>query len=128
MTTIHYLGNEFISEDSLAIEIAEKIKYKYPNIKFEKIDTFQKLMSIANNQIFMDVCQGIKKVRLITNTEDFLHIRRTTAHDLDFGFFLQLNKKLGEIKKVRIICLPVEEYDGLLDDVCKIIEEIGEDK
>ena len=29
MITIHYLGNEFVKKDSLAIKLAEKLKDKY---------------------------------------------------------------------------------------------------
>ena len=61
---------------------------------------------IKDKYYFMDVCEGLNKAKLINDLAVFENIRTITGHDLDFGFFLQLNDRLGEIDKVRIICLP----------------------
>ncbi|MEK6917148.1 MAG: hypothetical protein AABW92_05385 [Nanoarchaeota archaeon] len=125
MITIHYLGNEFIKEDSLAIELVKKIKDKYKEkVKFQKIQTFEDLISMKDKYYFMDVCEGITKTRLINDIAVFENIRRITSHDMDFGFFLKLNDKLGEINKIRIICLPQKDYKELEIDVDNILKKL----
>ena len=125
MITVHYLGNEFIKEDSLAIELVKKIKDKYKEkVKFQKIQTFEDLISMKDKYYFMDVCEGITKTRLINDIAVFENIRRITSHDMDFGFFLKLNDKLGEINKIRIICLPQKDYKELEIDVDNILKKL----
>ncbi len=120
--TIHYLGNEFIKSDSAAINLVKKIHEKHPDVVFKKIDTFDEMMNIRGKYYFMDVCEGIERARLINDISVFENIRSITSHDLDFGFFLKLNEKLGEINKINIICLPKKEYDGMEDDVNNMIK------
>ncbi|MCM2325979.1 MAG: hypothetical protein NDI94_05950 [Candidatus Woesearchaeota archaeon] len=122
MITIHYLGNEFIKEDSLAIELAEKMKARYKDVVFKKIETFDDLMSVKDKYYFMDVCEGISSARLINDIAVFENIRSITSHDLDFGFFLKLNDKLGEVNKINIICLPKKTYDGIEKDIDNMIK------
>lgn len=125
MITIHYLGNEFVESDSLAIKTVKLIKKKYKDkISFEKIETFDDLINFEGKKYFMDVCQGIKKTVLIDDLAVFENIRSATTHDLDFGFFLQLANKLDMLDKIKIICLPQKTYKELNIDVCNIIDNI----
>jgi Ni,Fe-hydrogenase maturation factor len=118
---ISYLGNDFIKEDSLAVEICETLKKEYADIVFKKIDTFDQLMFPAL-AVFMDVCDGVDKVTMIEDIDDLDEVKTSTAHDMDFGFFLKINKALGNLDKVRIICLPKERYEGIESDIKDIIE------
>ena len=124
MITIHYLGNEFVKEDSLAIELADTLKNKFKDVKFKKIDNFEDMITIKDKYYFMDVCEGISKARLINDIAVFENIRTITSHDIDFGFFLKLNDKLGEINKVNIICIPQQSYKELEKDVGDIITKL----
>ena len=72
----------------------------------------------------MDVCEGISKAKLINDIAVFENIRAITSHDMDFGFFLKLNDKLGELNKVNIICLPQVSYKELESDVNDIIKKL----
>ena len=125
MIIIHYLGNEFIKSDSLAILTAKSLVEKYKDeIKFEKIDSFDDMIDFEGKKYFMDVAQGIDKVRLITDITEFEGIKSATAHDIDFSFFLQLSHKLGKLDELKIICLPQKTYKELDIDVCIIIDNI----
>lgn len=125
--TIHYLGNEFVKEDSLAIELAEKLKPKYKEVIFKKIETFDDLINFKDKYYFMDVCDGISTARLINDIAVFENIRTITSHDLDFGFFLKLNDKMGEINKINIICLPKKTYAGIEKDIENMIKILVKD-
>ena len=125
MITIHYLGNEFVKQDSLAIKTAEKLKDNFKKeVVFKKIDTFDDMINVKDKYYFMDVCEGLSKARLINDIAVFENIRTITSHDLDFGFFLKLNDKLGELNKVNIICLPQEPYPEIEQDVENLIKKL----
>ena len=126
MIKIYYLGNEFIKSDSLAIKIVEEIKEELADkFEFVKMDTFEKIMSVKEGQIFLDVADGVKEAVLIEDMDDLEKVKTSTAHDMDFSFFLKLNNELENIKKVRIICIPQSEYKGITEDVKKILNEIA---
>jgi hypothetical protein len=58
-------------------------------------------------------------------TDDYIECgSRTTAHDLDFAFFLKLNSGLGKLKKIRIICLPQKRYTNIVQDLCRTIDRV----
>ena len=124
MKKIYYLGNEFIKGDSLAVEMAKKFSSKFPGITFEKIDTFDKMVEQADDSFYMDCAQGVDRAVLIDDIDRFLDFRRVSAHDMDFGFFLKLNKELGAIKKAKIICLPKKIYKGIEIDLSNIFRKV----
>lgn len=117
---IHVLGNEFLKEDSLALELADTLNIK--NTEFKKINTYEDLMK--NHPIILDVCKGIEKTTLITDVDEFVSRRTSTVHDMDFGFFLKLNKSLGNIEDIRIIAIPQKTYKGIEEDIKHIVEKI----
>ena len=119
---VHYLGNEFVESDSLAIRMAESLKPE--GVEFIKVHTFSQLMNIHEGQVFMDVCEGIGRAELIEDIDRFAGTKSSTAHDIDFCFFLKLKKNLGEIKKVKIICLPKKQYDNIEGDILRMIRVI----
>jgi len=124
MLTINYLGNEFISDDSLAIELAEELKEKYnDSVKFKKIETFEQMVDMTES-VYLDVSDGIKSAELITDINKFEDLHRTTAHDIDFGFFLKLNHKLERIKNIQVIVIPKKRYPNIVKDVCIIINKL----
>ena len=117
---IYVLGNEFLEQDSLALDIADNLKI--PNIRFKKIKTFDDLMK--SHPIILDVCKGVDKTTLIKDVDEFVSRRTSTVHDMDFGFFLKLNKSLGKINDVNIIAIPPKKYKGIEKDIITTIEGI----
>ena len=79
---------------------------------------------MKTHPVILDVCKGIKKASLITDIDEFISRRTATVHDMDFGFFLKLNKSLGNIDEINIIAIPLESYEGINQDIIKIIEEL----
>ncbi len=114
---IRVLGNEFLDQDSLAIELSRQIRM--PDVIFEMITQYDDLMK--THEIIMDVCKGIDKATLITDIDEFLVHRTSTVHDMDFGFFLKLNKSMGTVHNVNIIAVPQKAYKGIKEDIINII-------
>ena len=56
----------------------------------------------------IDTVVGLKEVELLTEKDlnKVVKMNRGTTHDYDLGFQLKYLKKLGKLKKVRIIGLP----------------------
>ena len=110
------LGNEFIKKDSLAKEVAMRLKEEIDiEIEFIK-DSFELLNYISEELIVLDVVQDLNEVREIAK-EDLRTESINTGHDFDASFFMQLLDM-----DVRIIGLPQEgNVDSLKEEVKKML-------
>lgn len=120
---IYVFGNKDLDFDSSAIAVAgnleEKLKShsgKKLNIEFVYINPNEDLpFAGEENVVILDVVKGISKVTVFTeqDIDKLKFARSTTAHDYDLGFQLKYLKKLGKIKKVFIIGLPIDKQVDL---------------
>jgi Ni,Fe-hydrogenase maturation factor len=107
---IYIFGNPDHPQDNLAIKISQKIKTKLPEIEFIYIKPNEDLPFINQDKVvIMDVVAGIDKVTIFTQDDlDKLVLPpRTSAHDYDLAFQLKYLKKLGKLKEIKIIGLPI---------------------
>jgi len=107
---VYVFGNTDIENDNGAIEFAKKTRVE--NIEFEFIDTNDDLPVSNNGTIYiLDTMMGIEEVTLFSEKDiDKLEVApRTTAHDYDLGFQLKYLTKIGRLKKVAIIALPMDK-------------------
>jgi Ni,Fe-hydrogenase maturation factor len=70
--------------------------------------------------IIIDTVEGIKKVALIDDLKKLKTEKIYSLHDFDLSFNLKLLQKIGRLKKVKIIGVPM---DG---DKRKILEQLKE--
>lgn len=101
---VYCFGNEFLENDKLAKELADKLKV--PGIEFIKCDSVDTLFDVKGTLYIMDVVRGLKEVTIIKDVDKLKSGKKLTCHDFDLGYFLQLMKKLGKIQEVVIIGLP----------------------
>lgn len=119
MMVVYVFGNEDVGEDKAAFEVAEKLGEDFPEIKFQKVNPNEDLPFVDQEQVLiLDVVWGLGRVEVITEKElDRLNmLGRVTAHDYDLGFQLKYLTKLGKLKEVRIIGLPMGkpiDYDSI---------------
>ncbi len=81
-------------------------------IEWEFVKPNEDLPFVGEEEVvILDVIEGINKVTVLTEKDlDKLVLPpRSSAHEYDLGFQLCYLKKLGKIKRVRIIGLPIEE-------------------
>ena len=99
---IYYFGNKYVKDDSLAINVAEKLMTEMKKIEFVYVkDTFQLIDLDLKDALILDVADSITKVTLMSS--DNVKSRGiSTTHDFDLGFFLKLNDK-----KADIVAIPV---------------------
>jgi Ni,Fe-hydrogenase maturation factor len=98
---IYIAGNKLLNEDSLPLRIVSLLKKEFPEISFEELDPSENLPS--DNLVIIDTVMGIKGVKVFSDLDSFSSNVIYSPHDYDFLFELKLNKKLGKLKKVRII-------------------------
>ncbi len=99
-------GNPLIEKDSLALRILPKLRDTFPNIEFKEIEPSESLEKEGKNLTILDVGENIDKVEIIDDIDKLQIGRIYTLHDFDLTYNLKLLKKIGKIKKVKIICIP----------------------
>lgn len=109
-------GNPDERQDNLALKVSEKLR-DLTHISFQVISPNSDIPLPENMDLYIiDTVMGIDKVTLITekDLENIILSPRTTAHDYDLGFQLKYLTKIGKIKKIFIIGLPINgkvDYD-----------------
>jgi len=103
-------GNPLSEKDNLALKLLPKLKKKFPNIEFKEIDPSESLESeIEQEKLFaLDVVHGINKIKIIKDIEQLKTNKIYTMHDFDLALNLKLLKKVGKLKEIEIIGVPVK--------------------
>lgn len=108
---VYIFGNQDLAEDNLAFKTARKLQRHFKKVEFVMVAPNEDL-PFANEKrvIVLDVIKGLEQVKFLhADALDKLILPpRTTTHDYDLGFQLKYLKKLGKLKKVRIIGIPAQ--------------------
>ena len=111
---VYCFGNEFLEEDSLAKELADTISIS--GIEFIKCNDPSEIVLDSGEIIILDVVEGIDEVILIDNIDQLKDNEIMSLHDFDLSFFLKLMKETGQIKKVKIIGIPMKGDKGKIKE------------
>ena len=103
---ISVFGNPDLKEDSAAIKLIPWLRQKYPGAEI-KIEEPAEGLKPAEDWIIVDVCAGIDKLTVFDDLDKFAAVRRVSVHDYEVITELRLLKKLGKIKRLKIICVPM---------------------
>ena len=104
---ISVFGNPDLEGDNAAIQLIPGLKQKYPRAEIMVEDPSEGLKP-ADDWVIVDACQGISRVTEFEDLDRFAAVRRLSVHDYDLAMELKLLKKLGKIKKLKIIAVPVD--------------------
>lgn len=102
-------GNPLVEKDSIALKIAGALSKK-TKAEFIECDAVDDLETFGPDLVILDPAVGIKKVELITKLSALEKTRPYSMHDFDLAITLKLLKKIGKIRTVKIIAIPVN-YD-----------------
>ncbi len=105
MKIVYVFGNPLVREDSLPLELIDKLRKEFPSLDFKEFDTVEELQERELNII--DTVKGIKKVELIEDIDKIITDKIYSMHDFDLGYNLKLLKKMKMIDKVRIFGIPM---------------------
>lgn len=122
MKTIYVFGNPLVKEDSVALQLLDKLRKKFPDINFREFDTTEDLEPERDMSI-IDVVKGIKKVELIDDIDRIVADKIYSVHDFDLGYNLKLMKKMKMIDKVKIFGIPfgIDEEKAFIE-LSRLIE------
>ena len=115
---IYVFGNPMVEGDSLALKVAKKLEKDVKNIDFMYADPNEEIKE--ENVVILDVAEGIEKVSVIEDLEKLDVGKKVSLHDFDVAFSLKLMKKVGLIKKISIIAIPMK-YN--LNKACKEVSD-----
>jgi len=121
-------GNVLVEKDNLALKLLPKLRKDFPQIEFKHIDPTENLEAeIENKKLFiLDVVEGIKKVTLIKDIDKLQTNKLYSMHDFDLAYNLKLLKKVGKLKEVEIIGVPMGMDEGeAIEEVSEISKEIN---
>jgi Ni,Fe-hydrogenase maturation factor len=109
--TIFVFGNSDLSFDSLPLRILPKLREEFPNIQFEVKDPNEEWdipeeLIILDTVISGDDTSRTKEVTVFDDIDKFTAAPRVSMHDFDALANIRLLKKLGKIKKIKIIGVP----------------------
>lgn len=103
---ITVLGNPDIKEDQAALKLIPWLKQKYPGAEIKIEDPSGGLIPV-DDWLIVDACEGIDKITEFDDLDKFEALRRVSVHDYEVITELKLLKKLGKIKKLKILAIPI---------------------
>lgn len=109
--TIFVFGNSELPADSLPLKILPELKRIFPEIDFQVKDPNED-WNIPEELTIIDTVQRIKDVAIFKDLDNFEKAPRLTMHDFDAYANLLLLKKLGKLKKIKIIGIPAPPSGG----------------
>ena len=105
---IYIFGNPLLPFDNLPLRLVPDLEKIFPNLNFTIIDPNENLKPKKGLLYIIDTIAEIKKVTVITDLDAIQLEKIYSAHDLDLGFNLKLLQKIGQLKKVIILGVPVK--------------------
>lgn len=115
---VYIFGNPDLEIDSLPIKLIPRLQRLYPEISFILKDPNEE-WDIPEETIIIDTALGLDKVTVFDDLESFTNTPNLSMHDFDALTNLRYMKKLGKLKKIKIIGIPPEI------DPNKVLEMIG---
>lgn len=102
-------GNPLVEEDNLTLKLIPRLRKEFHEIEFKEFDPTENLESeVEQGKLtILDVAQGIKKVKIVKDIDKLELIKSCSMHDFDLAYNLKLLKKIGKLKKVEIIAVPM---------------------
>lgn len=105
---ITVLGNPDLPEDNAAIKLIPWLKQKYPGAEIKVEDPSGGLIPPKVGEwLIVDACEGVDKITELEDLDKFEALRRVGVHDYEVMTELKLLKKLGKIKKLKILAIPI---------------------
>lgn len=104
--TVYVFGNPDLPMDALPIRLVPELQNKFPQHQFIVRDPLDEWDTVPETLVILDTIVGINSVQEFTSLDAFAASPRVTMHDLDLWSQLQLLKKVGKLKQVRIFGVP----------------------
>ena len=110
---VYVFGNEDVEVDAKTFAYVEKLKNNFEMLEFVKVMPNQDVPFVNEQEVaIFDTVLGISKISIFTEKDiPKLDLSpRTSVHDFDLGFQLKYLLKIGKLKKITIIGIPMNTY------------------
>ncbi len=115
--SIIFLGSEF---DRRAWEIADSLKKRCPGMRMVRAEDANGLLCIKDNDVIVRVARGIDGPAAL-RAEDLRGSGMPGLHDMDIGSFLLTLEKMGRASGVKVILVPEQADDSVMDSVGSLL-------
>ena len=102
---VFIFGNPDLEIDSLPVKLAPRLRQTFTDISFEVKDPNEE-WDVPEELTVIDTVMDLNEVTVFNDLESFDASPRLTMHDFDALANLKYLKKLGKLKKIRIIGVP----------------------
>lgn len=103
---VFVFGNEDLPQDSLPLRLLPSLRQQFTDFDFVTVDPNEE-WEVLEDLIVLDTACGITQVQVFDDLEAFAPAPRLTMHDFDALSNLRYLKKLGKLKKIKIIGVPM---------------------
>jgi len=127
---VSVFGNPDVKIDSLVVKMVPRLKKKFPKIEFRVEDPGEGLRPPSDKDrpcqwVILDVAKGVDKVRVFEDLDKLVTEKRVSLHDYDVSMELKLLKRIGKVKKLKIVSVPMEmSKRKALKEITRILEDI----
>jgi Ni,Fe-hydrogenase maturation factor len=115
---IYVCGNSLVENDSMPIRILHDLRGLLPEIEFVMYDPTENFPE-GDPVYFLDTALDIREVLVMDDPSKLLDSPRNSVHDSDLAFQLKMMKKLGELPRIYIFCVPEK---GRKDDILRSLK------
>jgi hypothetical protein len=121
---VSVFGNPDLKEDSLVVGLVPELRKKFPGVEFRVEDPVEGLKPPKDGLwVILDVAEGIDRVRVFEKVDKLVEERGVSLHDYEVGMELKLLKKLGKIKDLKIIAVPMGmEEEKVLKEMIEVLQ------
>ncbi len=105
---VYLIGNPLVPEDSLPLLLKTDLEKIFSQHEFIEADPNENFVP-ERNSLIIDTIIGLDEVRLFDSLDDFADHKLTSPHDYDLLFHLKLLIKLGKVKDIILLGLPLTQ-------------------
>lgn len=127
--TVFVFGNEDVPEDSAPLLLCDRLSVDFPMLKFVKVAPNADLPFAGQDSVtIFDTVGGIQTIQVF-HEDDLGHLvlsPRTSVHDFDLGFQLKFLMKLGKLRHITLVGLPMRvniPYDSIHETFRKLVAQ-----
>ena len=110
---VYVFGNEDVEMDAKTFEYVEKLKHDFDKLEFVRVSPNSDVpFSNEEDVVIFDTVLGIENIHIFSEKDiDKVQLSpRNSVHDFDLGFQIKYLLKLGKLKKISIIGIPMNKH------------------
>ena len=123
---VSVFGNPDVKIDSLVVKLVPKLQKKFSELEIRVEDPSEGLKPPEKGMwVILDVAKGVDRIRVFEDLDKLVTEKWVSLHDYDVSMELKLLKRIGKVKEIKIVAVPMEmDKKKALEEITKILEDI----